>query len=349
MHHSDETYLYYNLTYVNTDSRAQPASSSETRSVAILKNPSEWKMSVIRFDIDTHTIPINILIMQLGSLTATTSYITLKYLGNYYTENIVYVEESLRPFPFKSPAVYSYQRFLDFINTAVKAAFVRTWAVGYPPQYIFNPLTNLIDIYVDSNFLPSAGANQIEIIVNNPLYLYLTNFDYSFDSEPGGNPLYLNVLKIDDVNTSQIPAFGSRVGYPLSIANINTQFYKISQFAQGMASWNSLRSIVLSSDSIPCPKEAITANPENSANYSTDSTFSIVSDFLVPIENQITNGRVIAEYLPSAQYRYLNLISTDPLYIVSFKVYWTDFLGNIYPVYLYPSNGMSIKILFQKK
>lgn len=340
---SDDTHLYYNLTFVNDNSFVVPAEASETRATKVLANPSEWHMSVIRFDIDAHALPLNIPGMQHGSLTETESFATIKQNNVYFSENVIYSSSSLGE---KVPVINNYQTWLDFVNKAFNVAYVGLGGGGFSPQFIYNPLTKLIDLYVDGNFLETT-ANKMEIYLNPILYLYLTNFEYQFNTEV--NLLHKFKLRITDRNTIQIPSVGSRLGYPLSIQNIPGAVYKVTQTAQGTGSWSSVRGIVLQSDSIPCRHESVPLNTNVSNNLNSNTYLPIISDFLVPIENDVTNNRIVLEYLPSAQYRYTDLLSCTPLKTIGFKIYWSDFLGKLYPVELLPNTGMSIKILFQKK
>jgi hypothetical protein len=349
----EDSHIYYNLTFINTENFLVAANASETRARKILDNPSEWLMSVIRFDVDSHTLPINIPLFQTGSTTATTSYITLKYLGNYYTQNVIFLNPSLHFSGQRPNGIFNYQSWLDFVNTALGLAFASTAVVGFSPLFVYNPLTQLIDLYVDGNFLPSAGANKIELFVNPDLYLYLTNFQYDYDTQPILSLFYTLRMAITNDNTVTIPA-GSRDGYPISVQNPPLPappiiIYKCSQFAVGTASWNSVRGIILKSNLLPNRDEIIPTKPTVANNYSTSATLPIISDFLVPIQNDVTSNRVTLEYIPLSQYRYVDLLSTSPLDKIDFQMFWSDFLGNIYPIYLYPNTGMSVKILFEKK
>ena len=339
----DERRKYYNLTFINTNTFNVPAEASESRSTAILDNPSDWIMSVVRFDIDAHSLPLNLPAMQHNSLTETQSYVTVKKNGVYFSENVTYQSNTLGE---KIPAIYNYQRWLDLVNDALKIAYNGLGGVGFSPIYIFNPLTGLIDLYVDSDFIEDT-VNKFEIYFNPVLYLYLTNFQYDF--YPEFNLLHRFKLNITNENTILLPPNGSRVGYPLAIQNYSGTLYKISQFAPGTSSWSSVRGIVLQSTLIPARKESVPLNTDVSNNLNSNSILPIISDFLVPVEQLVTDNRCVLEYLPTAEYRRLDLLSATALKNIDFKIYWSDFLGKLYPVELFPNTGMSIKILFEKK
>ena len=357
--------VYYNLNFVNGTKNQVRASATETRTSPIIQKPDEWLMSVVRFDVDCHALPINLPKMQviggITSKTATTSFITLEYKNNFYTQNVVYVEDAIVvPFLTPRPTIYNYQRWLDFVNTAVSLAFnalviANPGVVGDPPVFVYDAVTKLIDLYVDQNYIPAAGPNQISILINEDLFLYFTNFAYLFNHViPANNPLYAYLFDISNTTTVLMPAVGSRQNLPLAVQGSTvpshySPLYLIRQLAEGTASWNSIRSIVLTSNLLPFKSESIPSNPGSSDNYNSNNIFPILSDFIANVQNEVTLDRVKCQYLPTAQYRYVNLTSNNPLYTVDITMYYSDFFGNLFIIPLIPNAGMSVKILFQKK
>lgn len=353
--HIDNTVNYYNLTYINNSNQQVPAQASETRTSPILRSAGDWLMSVIRFDVDAHSIPINIpnTISPTGSPGSgnfiTTSTITLRYLGNIYTQPIIYLNDAVTiPYLTQVPTIYNYQRWLDFVNTAASLAFTASGAVGSPPIFIWDPLTKLINCYVDQNYIPAAGANKIEIFINEELYIYFTNFQFLFSNTTSNNPDLLYLFNITNFNTDIMPAVGSRQNLPISIQAI-TNLYLYRQLEPGTASWNSIRSIILTSNLIPFRPESIPNKPTSQSNNASSSQSPILSDFLVGVNNEVTLDRVKLEYLPTAQYRYIDLLGDNPFYTIDIQFYWSDFNGNINPIALIPGAGLSVKILFQKR
>jgi hypothetical protein len=288
-----DTLRYYNAAFVNQvnntspfNSLAVPASLSETRTTALLEDPSEWLMSVVRFDIDARGIPIFFPQMQtLGGIlsqTATQSFITLRYLGVDYTQNVVYVPNVANPFTaiYPMPAIYEYQQWLDYINTAMRLAFVASGAPGVAPLFIFDPLTQLINLYVDGQFIPSiSGANTVQIFMNPILGTYFYNFQFLVNNNPPVNNLTLYQLLITDNNASVIPFV--RDNLPLSVQLFPNPSYVVKQSAQGTATWTGLRSIILTSTTIPFKTEFVTTNVNLSGNYLSSSIFPIKIHLLI--------------------------------------------------------------------
>ena len=362
-----DTLRYFNSTFVNNINFNQSITSqlqltfvtaalSETRTSPIIKNPSDWLMSIIRFDVDARAIPIFFPQMQfdvttkLPSTTITQSVVTLSNNMSTSTEPVIYVSSINNPTPYTTPSIYNYQDWLDLINTALATAYSNlTGTSGSPPIFIYDASTQLINLYIDQQYVPSiAGANVIKINMNVILQRYFANFQTIIDNSGIYYQFYNSQFDITDNNIKPLPAVGSRQGLPYSIQTI-PNLYVCQQTAPGTSLWTGLRSVLLTSSSIPFKTEFVTTNVSQANNYLSNSLFPIVSDFLVPIDNTPTNQRAVLEYLPTAQYRYVDLTGESPLYRMDFKFYWSDWLGNVYPIFLSENGSVSIKVLFQKR
>lgn len=342
---------YTNISFKNNASFPVMAKVAETRTSPILTKPSNWLLSVIRFDVDSQALPINIPLMKKlppPFNNSTQSTITFEYKGVDYSNDVQYLSASSLPI-YDFPTIYNYQDWLRMVNLTMALTFLDTGAVGDPPLFIYDSKTGLINLYVDSNFLPAAGANRISIFMNQQLFGYFTNFRYAYKIIDPTNPLLDHLIEITGDNAIVLPAVGSRTGLPLGVQTGYTNLAVISDSAPSTASWSSVRSMILSSGAIPFRSETIPDRTINSDNYSSDNSFPILSDFLIPVESKVTDYRVVNEYLPTAQYRYLDLTSDTPLTTLDLKFYWTDFSGNIYPLYILPQKTFSVKLLFEKR
>ena len=347
-----DTRRYYNATFVNTDQLFTLAEYRETRTSPILSIPSEWYMSVIRFDVDTSLIPINIPIMVTNSIIETLSQITIFSDDIRYTQTIDYSPDAEQPFPYSFPAIYNYSFFLGAINEALSELFIDAGLTGFSPYFFYDPVTQLISLYIDNNFISiEQGGGGAEILLNPYLQKYLTNFTYTINNEPPTSitdPLFY-FLVTDTKDDIYLPNGGNRQGLPKTIQEFKGDLYQVIQTAPGINSWNSLRSILLTSSSLPFRTEFIPSTPTKASNYISSNIFPILIDHLVPQQDNPATERNIVEFLPTAQFSYIDLVGTFPLNSIDFKFYWTDFQGNIYPLFLSLNGGLSIKILFEKK
>lgn len=118
------------------------------------------------------------------------------------------------------------------------------------------------------------------------------------------------------------------------------------------AAWFNAFSVVVQSRQLPARPENLPASTlmgaSQNAMTNTLSQQSIVSDFLFPSEDRIS-GSTSLIYLPSAQYRYVDLISDGAISFIDLSFYWSDFAGNLTLIQLQPGQTASCKLIFERK
>ena len=75
---------------------------------------------------------------------------------------------------------------------------------------------------------------------------------------------------------------------------------------------------------------------------------SIVSDYEINISPGNDYRDYIA-YLPTAEYRLIDMYSSYNLNKIDLNVYWKDNYGNLNPLYLQPGCNANVKLLFRRK
>lgn len=149
-----------------------------------------------------------------------------------------------------------------------------------------------------------------------------------------------NVFGTDIYNN----AFPFPLYYPAN--NYPTFYYlRLEQEISALYLFNSLTKVVLVSDNIPVNAEAI-ASVTNNAGVPISRI--ILQDF-TPIFDQLTNVRLPLTYLPSAQYRLIDMFGNIPLTNLNFRLLYLDNLGNFFDFPIPPNKSIDIKILFQLK
>lgn len=116
----------------------------------------------------------------------------------------------------------------------------------------------------------------------------------------------------------------------------------VSQGYVTLPMWHSIRKILILSPRLPIVNESIAIGDE------TTSRVPILTDF-VPIINDPGDGRDIAYYVPSAQYRLSDMIQTIPIQSFDMKIYWQDINSNIYPLEISLYQQVNIKLAFLRK
>jgi hypothetical protein len=118
---------------------------------------------------------------------------------------------------------------------------------------------------------------------------------------------------------------------------------------------NPVQSIVFTSTILPVVMESVGTplilNGTSSSQISIGSTanvFPVVTDFIVPFS--ATNGYVPdVSYVPSGEYRLVDLYGESPANQVDIQVYWKDQYGLLHPFYLGSGCSGSLKLMFRRK
>jgi hypothetical protein len=194
----DDNHIYYNITITNPNNFSRRATYFETRSSAIIENPSEWHLAVIRFIISGASIPILVPRIQPFpnvDVNKTIYSITMSYGGSNVQQFITYVPANNYPppTPFTSTSprqpitfyyyIYSYQDFIDMINTTFESVFtaLKVLQPAAPPTkapyMVFDSVTGLISIIAPLEYDPDyVGAPTIEVFFNGQLFTLFESF-----------------------------------------------------------------------------------------------------------------------------------------------------------------------------
>lgn len=356
----EPSHIYYNITIRNQDTLGlgakRPATFTDYRISPIVKNPSNYYFSLVRFYAPTSTIPIMIVPIAPFPNTnpnLTTYSVTLSYLGVDYVQPVMWEPMDLAaPVPANLSAsnplqnvsgtyyyLYSYMNLVNRINDAFAAALVAMVAgTGAPlsgliaaPLLNYNPATSLFNISAQKAYYDLDAGTPVSVCVNNNLQSLLLNFDYRFfgNNAPNGKAWNFNMV-LDGVQD---------VDNPLII---------LQQEVNSLDAWSSLSSLVFVSNTIPVAAEgippAVPFGGDTISGATPVSTTAILTDFLA----SGANTRVSLSY-SSIVYRMLDMVSDRPLMTTDVSIMWQDIYGNMYPLLLDSNTAATIKILFRKK
>lgn len=367
--HKDTNHIYYNATLANIGTQLVPANITNTSTTPILMAPKDFEMSVVRFDVSAQNIPITIcsiipptnLNPAAPSVLATTNlFVTLTTGGSDFTSNVqIFPQGSFVDQRFPAGAVFRFQTLLDDINAAFAASYALIPgppAGSIAPQLIWNAENNLVDLYVDPSYMmqtaiPPYTLPTIVIYLSFSLYQYLLGFNVFLNgvNRTDHKDVRLNVLQ---TNAEVQAAVGSRTFLPYSLSHpgVPTTLLRVQQEAETDPIWNASRSLILTSNMLPARSEFVpVASQLQGSNSAASSTQTIISDFLIPENENVLKSRNTFQYIPTAEYRMVDLINDQPIYTIDISMNWTDFLGNVYPLLINPGTSFSVKILFRRK
>lgn len=322
IHTDDEANVYYNIRIYNPLTKAIQAIFSENRVEAILENPSEYELAVVRFSVPANFIPI--FLWEEPSKYS----IHMRFDGLIIDTTCVYIPRANNPNnpPF-GKAIWNYQEFIDIINQALKTCW-NTMSIAKPlqpttepPFMTYDAKSSLCSLYAEQ--LYDSSTNTIEIMFSKNLYVLFPSFQ-SFVQTINPNLTHYQVL-IKNNNTN-FTTFNSK------------QYYIMEQEYQTLFLWNSFKSLLFETDNIP-------TEPEFQPSQ-TNITRRLLTDF-EPISE--INNRQTFQYFPQGPIRFYDLTSKYPMNRMDMRVFWETRDGTTYPIYLGEGDVLTMKILFRKK
>jgi hypothetical protein len=383
----DSTHIYYNINITNNNNGANVAPPqvifNETRNTPYLGNPSEYYMSVVRFSLETPSLPIWLPQVTVGqaninqtiysfTLTYDLSGVTYDNTQRYVTFIPQNVNEPLPapPLTFQDITseyyyIYSIQNAVQMLNNALTASHTALRATinglpgapqlpsNNPPFFEYNPTNNtfILDADISGYNLDSTTYTPIKIFCNAPMFNLISSFS-AFNNGTknitNGKNYQLNMRYIK----GQSP-FGFNPGP--SGSNFNAQnCIQIFQEYPTIPLWCPIQSMVFTTALLPVVPE-LTAIPVvfgSNSRYVSDGNNANISPVLTDFEVGLTSGfefKPNITYTPAGEYRLTDLYGNTPLSALEVRVFWKDIFGNLHPFYLAEGCNASIKILFRKK
>jgi len=367
-------HVYYSLDLINNDTTGtQPLPVlrfNEIRNSPFLSAPENYFMSVVRFNLQTPTLPVFIPQVQLGqsnvnqlNYSFTMSYVvagtTIEY--QQYIQYIPYDMTQPTPSPpldFQDLTsayyyIYSYQQWAYMVNQALTACYTGlntavTLAGGTLPStnapfFEFDPQNLLFILDADEAGYARTLSNPIKLFCNSPLQTLFSSFQFTrFGNNASivnGKNYQFQIYNINDTNQLILPTYTA------------LQMY---QEGTSAALLNPVQSIVFGTSLVPVVQENVSVpkvwgsdtalfNVGNNSNIA-----SILTDFQVPFSPGNTY-RPEVSYAPNGEYRLIDLYGQSPLASLDLQVYWKDNFGNLHPFYLGPGCSANLKIMFRRK
>lgn len=364
---SDVSHIYYDLNAYNNNSgydkdgndvpiqSSQQCIFNQMRNKPYLDNPSDYELTIVKFNLDSNSFPNQIVQPLVGvPVEPDGSYKTVyeMYFGTTRI-NITWLpaDMTLRAKPPTTGLElvtknmisdeffynYSYQYFLDRINKNIEQ---------YNIFFIFNPVTGLISL--NGNY-PYNGANNI--YVNEQLYNLLAGFQYVYDDNVAGinTPVYqliaTQVLTGGGtlVNYKVEPQYSAFNSVPLTVTQnsvITVQNYPSTQL------WNPVVSIVFTSKSL-----AVAADDESIPYIYGLNPNKPVNNSNVSINLfEYSLGRRADPVISFVNIVYLfkTLISNDPISDLNLETFWKDDFGNLHPFFIESGSNFNLKLMFRK-
>jgi len=362
-------YMYYDIQINNhslTTNDPTPLTFSETRNGGVVPNTGDYSMSIIRFQLDTPSLPVFIPDIQdnQSDPNLTTYSITLEYdnagvktstNANYvlWIPNLKYVNTPPPPsqnsngLQSESPYYYcySYDYLMSLINTCFTTAMnslktlVGTISTVDPPYMVWKD--GLATIYGEHPHFDLSQSTHINIYFNRSLYSLFSSFPVErYDITTTNNRIYKLLMN---------PFNGWRYSKD-SLISGNKQLIRLSQEYSTTNVMSPVSSIVFTTSSIPIVPNQM-SGPLVYVNNSIVRTTKNNNAFALVITDMAVDGSFESSvlYNPSGEYRRIDMTGNSPLNNIDIQVYWKNKKGELVPFYLWSGCSCSIKLLFEKK
>lgn len=336
--------IYYDLALTNTGNTRIPFEIKDQRN-QIIEDPSQYEMSIVRFDICSELIPLFFPLIPDPLLPLQTNQsVTLRYLNNDFRQYIQVTADDIKN------GIFDYQQHLNYINTAfllaytaLKTAFPAADGLMAPKLYL-NTITSLISLYVDPSYL-SSNANRIKVGVNQPLHQILDFPCIHGLSFPTLNGFDCEIAVYD--SAPLLPA-APRTASPFALKSQAFDIIQVSQEFRSLDEWSEIKSISFVSNLLPIAKEFIPTTVGESQNSSQNYLSEpIITDFLIA-KDSVEPTRHRYSYVPSGEYRMISLVGTQPFNTIDVKGRYHTYDGRRRDLEISPQNSGTLKIMFRR-
>jgi len=382
----DKIYYDIQITNVENSTTAPPVLYfNESRNTPFINVPEEYYMSIIRFTLDTPTLPIFIPTIQT-SLTLnptqnpnqTIYSFQFSFNGVYQPEQtfIQWVPQSKYiPAPaFISNGVftiqdnstgyygcYSFEYFINIINVTIAQQFdafkayyatqPQSGTTPFPasavaPIIAWDGSANIARMIFQESFLNEAtNPTPVYFFMNSPLYNLFGSLTATNYGYTLTNGRNFQILVL---------SFGGFNTYQytnyLLAPPVTYNVIEVIQEYSTISAWSPISAIVFTSNTMPIvanqiSKPTIFLEGGVLGSYGNNSNFAQIITDLVSDTGFYKPNLV---YNPSAQYRLISMSGNSPLTNIDISVFWKDKFGQLNPFFLGSGSSATIKILFTK-
>lgn len=365
------SHIYYDLqinNFQSTTTESPRLIFNETRNNSFVPKADDYYLSIVRFQLDTYSLPTFIADIQPnqanrdlmihsvtleadvgGVITSTNAFFLVWQPSNVNAPLPNPPSLTSNGFQDNSTDYYfgnSFQYFCDLVNTQLSLALTNLIALtgggaspfttATAPYLKWNVSTECAELYAENAFYNPSNVNKINIYFNRPLYALMTSFKALRYGTTATLGRFYRIL------TNNYGANVETIG--------GKQYIVTSQEYSTISNWTPVASIVFTTGTLPIVPNQLsaplvffenqlvqTANNPNFSNILTD----MATNDMVYKPNLL--------YVPSAQYRMVDLTTSQPITNIDLQCYWKDKQGILRPFILLSGASASVKILFQKK
>lgn len=377
---------YLDIEVVNNSSNLepQPIIFNQIKSSNVVDNCSDYFLSIVKWSLNSN-IPQIIPKMMLDPTPLTPT--TFNNVSSYYinigygtrpntlafplvAQNVVFIPENkfiTKPahMPISQDEVYknsyfhiySVENFLEMVNNALmlqfnamkaNPAYSALLTNALAPLFVWNASTTKLELIISKEFIEGANTsiNSFYISMNADLYNLFDTFPsacLNYTPDIGANFVLINR------NTYGFNSFST----PHPDGGSFITMYRYSQQSSSVPSWVPVDSIQFTTTTLPViPAQSGAPNYLGlnlKSMHATENSTNLLTDFTFPLDTGTEVSRALLYYIPSSEYRLIDLVGQQSLNNLNIICSWRDKLGFTHPLTLKNGANATMKILLRKK
>jgi hypothetical protein len=381
---SNPDQIYYDVTVSNFQSSTTVPPIfyyNEQRTLPFISNPEDYYLSILRFTVDTGTIPVFIPSIQpnQGDRNKTIYSVSLQFVGpstTVYTAQtfLTWVpQDTSTPIPPPPNATanglqvneggyyncYSYTYFLAVLGKAFEDCYndllAQVTAGGdgplpsdYPPYMDWDTSSASAVLYADQDGYdqnPSAGIVPINIYMNAPLFTLFSSFPakyLGYTNVPLGKNFQLEPFNKGSTNITPITPVDGSPSW-----NAITMYQECST----TAAWSPITALVFTSNTLPIQPSQVSTPLvfDDNQQLVLGGNNADIANIITDLVSDTGAYRPNLVYQPSSQYRYVTLYGNRPLFNLDLQIFYRLRSGQLIPFRLASGGSVTVKVAFIKK
>lgn len=371
---------YYDVTISNlsaVDTAPPNLYFNETRNQPFIDNPEDYYLSIIRFTLDTNTLPVIQPFIQpgQGNRDLTDYSVTLEWVNPvspFQTFTVqtymTFVPQNRQATPPAPPSqnvtglqnnnsgyydIYSYSYFIGLVNATFQTCFTALNAqvtgaglalpTAQVPVMTWDTQRNIAILNADRAGYNDQAANYIRIYFNGSLYNLFSSFPFLIES--------LDIVTNGKNTRLVMSGFGGAniVPYP-PVAPTYTALQIVQEYST-ISLWTPITSIVFTSNTLPIVSTQVSAPLlyYNGKRYTSGGNNANISQVITDFVANESLYKPSLTYIPSAEYRLINLRGNTPVSNLDVEVFYRNRVGELVPFRLGVGGTATIKLLFIRK
>ncbi len=379
LNNTQQVHNYLDINIINNDttglSAPVPLVFNEVRNTPLVMNPSEYFFSIVRFSLETPSLPLMIPQVVIGQPDVNKLIYSVTMTYTSPINGITYENQTFMAYVPQNPSatlpdaplvsqdlgansdyyyVYSYQYFIKLVNATLTTCLIGLNALVFAgtsanlpslnaPFLEWDVFNNVAILDADIAGFNSSLSNPISLYFNTPMYTLFCSFQaeyMGYQNITNGKNYKISIYNINDTNVLTLPTYNALQMY---------QEYPTASL------WNPVNSLVFTTGTLPVAPTSVSAPVvfgTNTSELVSGGNNSNISNQLTDFEVPLTEGweyKPNVFYAPTSEYRFVDLLGNSPINNIQISVYWKDSFGNLHSFYLNSGCNANIKILFRRK